>query len=334
MTHQDIPSAPGRTVTEDEGDREIRAVLEATDAAEGGVPTPVEPAVPSQRRFGRGRGSRSHARLPLAAITWLVILSLAAIFAALLTPFDPTEGSLGASLLAPGETDSDGNLHLLGTDRTGRDILTLLLYGARISIVVGLVGVAIAGIIGTTIGLIAGTFGKIADTLLMRLVDIVLSIPPILLAILVAVTMRPSIVTVFLVIGLLLWPNYARLVRGEVLVIREADYVKLARVAGCSTWTIMRRHILPNVMPSILVLATLQVGVAIILESSLSFLGIGLPPTSASWGGLINQGMGVMSIAWWISVIPGLIIFLTVYACNSVGDWARVRFDPRLGGTA
>lgn len=243
------------------------------------VVTPTPAGTKTRRRRSAPRG------LPWVATGWLVILAAMAIFGPLFTPFTPEEGSLGAALLAPGAIDSDGARHLLGTDGTGRDILMLLLYGARISSLVGLVGVAIACVVGTTVGLIAGVMGGYVDSILMRLVDIVLSIPSILLAILVAATMDPSIVTVFLVVGLLLWPNYARLVRGEVLVIRESDYVKLARVAGCSTSTIMRRHVLPNVVPSILVLATLQVGVAIILESSLSFLGIGLPPTSASWGG-------------------------------------------------
>lgn len=293
-------------------------------------PPPRRRRGPRRLRFLRARSERTRSLVPKTAVAWLVVLAVAALLAPLLTSYDPSQGSLGASLLSPGTRDTDGGQHWLGTDPTGRDITMLLLYGARISILVGLIGVAIAAVIGTTVGLVAGVLGGVVDSILMRMVDVALSIPAILLAILVAATMKPSVISVFIVVGLLLWPNYARLVRGEVLVLREADYVKLARVAGCSTLTIIRRHVLPNVVPSILVLATLQVGVAIILESSLSFLGIGLPPTAASWGGLINQGLPVISLAWWVSFFPGLVIFMTVYACNSVGDWARVRFDPRL----
>lgn len=307
-------------------------LITATPLATGGAPGAPStvvleppPAAPTRRRARR----RSNA-LPWLAVAWLAALAFVAVFGPLLTSYSPDQGSLGASLLGPGSRDVNGGFHLLGTDPTGRDVLMLLLYGARVSALVGLIGVGIAGVFGTVIGLVAGVTGRFVDAFLMRCVDVVLSIPPILLAILVAATMKPSVVTVFVVVGLLLWPNYARLVRGEVLVIRESDFVKLARVAGCGTATIMRRHVLPNVVPSILVLATLQVGVAIILESSLSFLGIGLPPTSASWGGLISQGLPVLSIAWWVSALPGLVIFLTVYSCNAVGDWARVKFDPRL----
>ena len=277
---------------------------------------------------------RRHQLPPLLPALVVGLIVLVALVGPILSPYGETEGSLARRLVPPLSEDSQGRYHLLGTDSFGRDIATRIAYGARVSLVVGVVGVALACAFGSLVGIAAGTIGRFADSFLMRFVDVALSIPGLLVAILLAAVFTPSIYTVFAVIGLLLWPTYARLVRGEVLALRETDYVALARVSGCSTATIARRHILPNVVPSITVLATLHIGVAIIAEAAISFLGVGLPATQASWGGMVSEGRGVMTTAWWLTVFPGVAIFLAVLSFNRLGDWARVRFDPRLNEVA
>jgi peptide/nickel transport system permease protein len=285
-------------------------------------------AVPELTRRVRGRRRRG---LPLLPGLLIAALVLFAVFGPMLIPYGETQGSLSARLLPPFGS-AGGHLHLLGTDQLGRDTLVRLAYGARVSLLVGVVGVLVACLIGTTIGLLAGIGRKWVDSVLMRGTDVALSIPGLLVAILLASVFRPSLITIFVTVGLLLWPTYARLIRGEVLVLRNADFVALARVAGCSTPTIVARHLLPNVLPSMIVLATLQIGVAIVLEASISFLGVGLPPDQASWGSMIDQGRPYLQSAWWLTALPGLFIFLAVVSFNALGDWARVRFDPRLDG--
>ena len=220
--------------------------------------------------------------------------------------------------------------HLLGTDAFGRDTFSRLIYGARISLVVSLLAVFFAGSVGTAVGLIAGYFGGWVDVLLMRVVDVGLSIPLILMAIILVSVLGPSITNVILVILLLLWPRYARQIRAETLSIKQQPFVDLARVAGCSPIRIMWVHIFPNVIPSLLVLATLQVGWVIIMESSLSFLGVGIPPPQPAWGVMVADGRGLIATAWWISLWPGLAILLTVLSFNLLGDWLRDRLDPKL----
>jgi peptide/nickel transport system permease protein len=226
---------------------------------------------------------------------------------------------------------SGGTLdHLLGTDRQGRDTLSRLIFGAQISLSVSLLGILITGAFGTLVGLVAGFRGGWVDGLLMRVVDISLSLPGILMALLLAVVLRPSFTNVILVVAFVLWPSYARLVRGETLALKQQDFVALARVAGCSAITIMRRHMLPNLAPSILVLATLHVGFVIVLEAALSFLGVGIPPPTPSWGVMVADGRGLIEQAWWISILPGLAILVTVVSMNILGDWVRDRLDPKL----
>jgi peptide/nickel transport system permease protein len=180
------------------------------------------------------------------------------------------------------------------------------------------------------VGLVAGFAGGWLDAVLMRLVDISLSIPGILIAVLLAVAFGASVTNVIVVVAIVLWPRYARLVRGEALSLRHNDYVLLARVAGCSRWTIMHRHILPNLLPTVLVVATLEVGTVIVLEASLSFLGVGVPPPNPSWGVMVADGRELLETAWWISMLPGLAIVLVVLSLNMVGDWVRDALDPRL----
>ena len=261
--------------------------------------------------------------LPLAVVLALVVCAL---FAPLLAPRSPVEGSLGVRLIAPLERVD----YLLGTDRQGRDTLSRLIHGARISLSVSLVGIAITGALGSLIGLLAGYLGGFTDALLMRLVDISLSLPGILIAVLLSVVFEPSFTNVIVVVVFLLWPSYARLVRGETLGLKHQEFVALARTAGCSGLTIMFRHIVPNLLPSVLVLATLHVGYVIVLEAALSFLGVGIPPPTPSWGVMVADGRGLIERAWWVSILPGIAILVTVLSLNILGDWVRDRLDPKL----
>jgi peptide/nickel transport system permease protein len=252
------------------------------------------------------------------------------LFAPLLAPHSPIEGSLGKRLIPPLGMEGSSGEHVLGTDRLGRDTLSRLIYGAQISLAVSLVGILLTGGVGAAVGLLAGFWGAWVDTLCMRLVDISLSLPGILMAVLLSVVFKPSFKNVVIVVIFLLWPSYARLVRGETLSLKQQEFVALARVAGCSSLTIMCRHLLPNLAPSILVLATLQVGFVIVLEASLSFIGVGIPPPTPSWGVMVADGRGLIEQAWWISILPGLAILVTVISLNILGDWVRDRLDPKL----
>ena len=267
---------------------------------------------------------------PLLPLLVVGLLVFCAIFASLLAPHSPIEGSLGKRLIPPLGMEGASLEHMLGTDRLGRDTLSRLIYGAQISLAVSLVGIVLTGVVGAAVGLLAGFWGGWVDTICMRLVDISLSLPGILMAVLLSVVFKPSFTNVVIVVIFLLWPSYARLVRGETLGLKQQEFVSLARVAGCSSLTIMCRHLLPNLTPSILVLATLQVGFVIVLEASLSFIGVGIPPPTPSWGVMVADGRGLIEQAWWISILPGLAILVTVISLNILGDWVRDRLDPKL----
>jgi len=284
----------------------------------------IEPrSEPAPRRPDR----RWPPAIPLAIVTVLVVC---AVFAPWLAPRSPVEGSLGERLKPPIGMEGAVTDHPLGTDRLGRDTLSRLVYGARISLSVSIVGIALTGALGSFIGLLAGFLGGWVDTLLMRLVDISLSLPGILIAVLLSVVFEPSFTNVIIVVVFLLWPSYARLVRGETLGLKQQEFVALARIAGCSDLTIMFRHIVPNLVPSILVLATLHVGYVIVLEAALSFLGVGIPPPTPSWGVMVSDGRGLIEQAWWVSILPGIAILVTVLSLNILGDWVRDRLDPKL----
>ena len=284
-------------------------------------------AVVTEAVAPRGRDRRWPPMVPLVIV---VALLLCATLAPVLSPHSPLEGSLGERLSPPLGMEGAKPGHFLGTDRHGRDTLSRLIHGARISLSVSVVGIVLTGTLGSFVGLLAGFLGGWTDTLLMRLVDVSLSLPGILIAVLLSVVFEPSFGNVIIVVVFLLWPSYARLVRGETLSLKHQEFVALARIAGCSNLTIMFRHIVPNLVPSILVLATLHVGYVIVLEAALSFLGVGLPPPTPSWGVMVADGRGLIEQAWWISILPGVAILVTVLSLNILGDWVRDRLDPKL----
>jgi peptide/nickel transport system permease protein len=267
------------------------------------------------------------------AALFLLSLCVAGILAPLIAPYPPLLGSLGAKLLPPAWLAGGAWAHPLGTDLLGRDILSRVFYGARTSLGVAAIAVLVSGTIGTTIGLVAGYFGGALDAFLMRVTDVALSLPLILVAIVLVAALGSSLGNVVLVIVLLLWPRYARQIRGETLALRERDFVALAHIANCTDFRIISRHILPNVLPTLLVLVTLQSGYVVLLESTLSFLGAGMPPSTPAWGLMISEGRTVIDTAWWVVVWPGLAIVALVLSGNLLGDWLRDRLDPTLSRT-
>jgi peptide/nickel transport system permease protein len=266
--------------------------------------------------------------VPLFILTFLLVIP--ALLAPQVAPYDPLKGSLSKRLKGPAWQEGGSIAHPLGTDKLGRDILSRIIYGARVSLAVSVVAIVVGGVIGTSLGLMSGYFGGRVDALLMRLVDISLSLPTILLALVLVAAVGPSFWTVIIVLVVLLWARYARLVRGETLTIKERDFVARARVAGASHTRIMAKYIFPNVINSLIVLATLQVGYVILLESALSFLGAGLPRPTPAWGLMVADGRELIVTAWWVSMFPGLAIMLTVLALNLLGDWLRDHLDPKL----
>ena len=223
-----------------------------------------------------------------------------------------------------------GSEYLLGTDHLGRDLFTRVVYGARISLIVALVTLGIGGTIGTALGLAAGWYGGWLDELLMRVVDVFLAMPLFLVALVLVFTLGQSLSIIIVVLALWIWPRFARMVRGEVLQLKTADYVALARVAGASTKRILFVHLLPGTTNTIIVVATLQVGIVILVEASLSFLGAGVPAPTPAWGSMVADGRDRLAEYWWISTIPGVAILVTVMALNLFGDWLRDTLDPRL----
>lgn len=298
---------------------------------------------PGAWRRNRSRRGRRIPRLPLVVL--ILVFLIPAFFAELLEmwlPFvhDPFAGDLGSRLMPPawiGPTEVNGVVvqqggswnHVLGTDRVGRDLLSRIIFGARVSLTVAVIAVSVAAVIGTALGLVAGYFGGIWDTIVMRLCDALNSIQGVLLALVLAVVLAPGLSTVIIVVVMSLWTSYTRLARAEVLSLRERDFVQRAKVVGCSSPRILFRHLLPNILNSLLVLVTLEVGLVILMEASLSFLNIGIPRPNPAWGLMVADGRDLVVTAWWTSMFPGVAIFLTVLSIYILGDWVRDRLDPR-----
>jgi peptide/nickel transport system permease protein len=260
----------------------------------------------------------------------IAAMILMAIFAPLLAPHSPIDQTLRDKLLPPVWLDGGNSKYILGTDAFGRDILSRLIYGARVSLIVAALALTVGGGVGLFIGIVAGYMGGIVETILMRVVDAAFTFPAILFALLLAVTMGQGLGTLVIAISLLLWASFARIIRGEVLALKQRDFVALAKVRGCSDLRIMLTHILPNVFNTFMVLVTLNIGVVIIAEAALSFLGAGIPPPTPTWGLMVSEGRGRIAEAWWVSLIPGLAITALVLSVNLFGDWLRDQLDPRL----
>jgi peptide/nickel transport system permease protein len=268
---------------------------------------------------------------PVIPTMIILIVALLAIFANVVAPYDPEIGALGERFRPPAWQAGGSAQHLLGTDHLGRDVLSRLIFGARVSMTVGFAAVIVAGVLGTGLGILSGYQGRWVDQVIMRLTDSWLALPAVTFAIFLSAIVGPSENNLIIILGLVYWTRYARVIRGEVLSLKERDFVRLAIVAGCSKWTIMRRHILPNVINTAIVLATLQLGVVIVAEAALSFLGVGVPPPKPAWGLMLSDGKkGLMVGYWWLTVLPGVCIMLMVLSANLLGDWLRVKLDPQL----
>lgn len=266
-------------------------------------------------------------RLPLGITLGFLAM---AVLGDLLAPHSPYETTLASRLQPPFWMEGGSLTHPLGTDTVGRDVMSRVILGARVSLAAAVASIALGAGVGTALGLISGYYGGWVDALIMRVTDAMLSLPLLLLALLFAVALGPSFNNLILVLALVMWARFARLVRGETLSCKEKDFVGLARVAGASSFDIMVRHIFPNTMNSLVVLATLQVGWVIIVEASLSFLGAGIPPPTPSWGSMVAEGRGYINTAWWLSLFPGMAIALVVMGLNLFGDWLRDTLDPKL----
>jgi peptide/nickel transport system permease protein len=263
------------------------------------------------------------------AAGFLVLLAAAAVSAPWVAPFDPLAGDVMSNLAPPGLDTSFGPAHLLGTDMLGRDVLSGILYGARVSLIVAISSVAGAGILGSAIGLVSGYFGGLLDELVMRVADIQLAFPFILLAIMIMYVLGQGMDNVVVVLIVASWPLYARVARASALRLREAEFVQAAVALGTRHHRILLRHILPNALPPLLVIATSAVPQMIIFEAALSFLGIGLPPDQISWGSLLAAGRDYLDQAWWIATFPGLAIMATILSLNVLGNRLKNRLDPR-----
>ena len=269
--------------------------------------------------------------IPVIPVAILLTIALVALFADALAPYDPKVGILSLRYKPPFWQTGGSMAHLLGTDHVGRDVLSRLIYGARVSMVVGITAVLVAGGIGTLLGILSGYLGGWADQVVMRLTDTWLALPALTFAIFLAAIVGPSELNIILILGLVYWTRYARVIRGEVLSLKQREFVRLAIVAGCPKHVIMWRHILPNVINSAVVLGTLMLGVVIVTEAALSFLGVGVPPPKPAWGLMMADGKkGLLVGYWWLTVFPGVCIMLMVLSANLLGDWLRVKLDPQL----
>lgn len=269
-------------------------------------------------------------RVPKGPLLILILLFTTGIFADFLTfGHDPEVGDPRLRLLPPFWYEGGTTKHPLGTDTMGRDILTRLIYGSRVSLLVAFAAVIVASLIGTILGILAGYYGGWVDQVVMRFTDAWLSIPTVMFGILLAVIVGPGVSNIIIIMGLVYWTRYARVTRGETLSLKTREFVQLAIVDGCSKFRIMRKHILPNVINSVITLASMQIGIVVVVEASLTFLGVGVPPPKPAWGLMLSEGRGgLLAGYWWLIVFPGVAIALLVMSFNLIGDWLRLYLDP------
>lgn len=269
-------------------------------------------------------------RLKYGTIGFAILLGIvfAAVFSPWLVPHDPFEQNTRKSLMPPAWMDGGSSEHLLGTDKLGRDLLSRIIFGARVSLIVGFTTVGLSLVIGTTLGLLSGYYGGKVDSVVRISVDAMLSFPFILLAMSVIVVLGPSFQNLIICLGLTTWPRFAVLIRGEVLSLREREFVMAAKASGATDWGILLHHILPNTLNAIIVIATIEIAQNILRESLLSFLGLGVQPPVPSWGGMLSEGRHLLLMMWWLATFPGLAIFITTLAINMAGDGLRDLFDP------
>ena len=299
-------------------------------AAARALELPARASSPARREwvvFLRRLARRRTALFGLCVVVAVLVLAVAAPW---VTSWDPIEQDIPSRLQAPGSVHASGRVHLLGTDHLGRDLLARIVFGARPALLVGFAAVAISGLLGLVLGLVSGYFGGLVDDVFMRLADIQLAFPFILLAIAVIGVLGPSLPVIIVVIGVSSWVVYARVVRSEVLSIREREFVQAAHALGVRDVRILLRHVLPNALTPWLVVATLDMARVIVIESALSFLGLGVQPPTPTWGGMLADGRVYISTAWWLATFPGLAILVTVLGINLFGDGLRDTLDPRL----
>lgn len=291
----------------------------------------IAAAEPRRSRLSTFWQSLRRSPVGLLGFTIVLLLILFAVFGEFITPHDPGENNLRARYMAPGFTN-DAGVFLLGTDQLGRDILSRIIVGSTVSVLVGVISVIIAGTLGVVVGLVSGFFGGWIDSLLMRIADGLLSIPFIILVVAISGILSAGLGTLILILGLTGWVTYARVIRGEVLKVREMEYIIAAYAIGQSRLYIIFKHILPNVVSNAIILAASQVGVSILAESSLSFLGLGVKPPTITWGLMLADGRQYINSAWWMTTFPGIAITITVLGVTFLGDWLRDVLDPNVRG--
>jgi peptide/nickel transport system permease protein len=269
-------------------------------------------------------------RWPLIPFVIVTAVICAALFAPYIAPHDPQRINPGYRLMPPPWVEGGKMEFLLGTDSTGRDLLSRIIYGARVSLIVAVLGIGISATVGTLIGLMSGYFGGLVDMVIMRIVDIMMSLPVLFLALAFAAVIPSGLYIVVMIIAIFGWVGYARIIRGEVLSIKERDFIALARVAQASPARILIRHILPNLVNILTVMMTLEIGGIIMFEAAFSFIGFGVQPPTPSWGNMLSEGQNYLTTAWWIATFPGLALMAMIFSCNFIGDWLRDALDPRL----
>jgi peptide/nickel transport system permease protein len=302
--------------------------MTTTSLQSGGELPATSVLVPVRRGSFGQRFWRS--RRVVVGLSYLLLVGIIALLAPFIAPYPEREQDPSRAQLPPLSTSAEGTYHLLGTDALGRDLFSRMMYGGRVSLLVGLTVVCVAAVIGVPLGLVSGFFGRWVDTLIMRLVDIQLAVPFILLIIAIMAVLGTGLLNVVLVLGISGWVGYARIVRGTVLSLREQPFIEAARCGGLRDRRLVTRHLLPNVWTPVIILATQGVGGAILAESSLTFLGLGISPLIPTWGAMIADGRNYLTTAWWISAFPGLLLTSTVLAIYFLGDGLRDVLDPRL----